>query len=394
MKGMGSLMDGSGSRTAIPRILLIYRRMTPSVRLCGHEQFDFLEKKGLIAYRPVQEMRLSVKDLDWADTVVLGRTDSWYEHRLAEKLKKTGKYLVYILDDDLLNIPGEIASAGNFGRKKVREYIRDMIGWSDAILSPSPLLLEKYAGGKKPIRVEEPAVLPAPYKAHAQGGQVKIGFAGSPDRTEDLESILREALTAVKTEYGSRVKIEFFGAEPSFAKEIGAECIPWTDSYDRYRETLNSLEWDIGLAPMPDTPFHACKHYNKFTEYAAAGIAGVFSEAGPYRRLDAFSAGAVLCGNKAAEWTDAIRSLVEDDGRRERIRKNAAAYAADELSVRRCAEALYPEIRECVNPDAKRMRGVLFPLKAVNIGKRFVSVLQGRGIRGFLKTAFVRIRRG
>ena len=387
-------MERSGKRGNPPRVLLICRRITPSIRLCCHEQFTYLQEKGLIEYTAVPETRLTLEDLNRADTVVLGRTDSWYENRLAEMLQKAGKYLVYILDDDLLNVPDEVASAGNYNQKKIREYIREMISRSDAIQSPSPLLLERYAKGKKAIRTEEPAVLPQAYRPHRPGEPVKIGFAGSPDRAGDLENILRETLTAVAREYGSRVKIEFFGAKPSFAAKIGAACIPYTDSYDSYRQTLNSLGWDIGLAPMPDTPFHACKHYNKFTEYAAAGIAGIFSDVGPYRRLDVFDGCAVRCGNTAAEWTDAIRSLVEDSERREMIRMKAAACAAEKLSIQQCAEALYPALRECVNPDAGEVHAFLFPLKVVNAGKRFISVLRGRGIRGSLKAARGRLQKG
>ena len=77
--------------------------------------------------------------------------------RLAERLCKAGKYLIYILDDDLLNIPEGIASAKHYWQPGVQRNIREIMGMSHAILSPSPLLLEKYAvDGRVGLLTREP----------------------------------------------------------------------------------------------------------------------------------------------------------------------------------------------------------------------------------------------
>lgn len=320
-------------------VLLIYRKMIPSIRLCGHCQMEYLAQQGKVAYRAVQEMKLTNEDLNWADIVLLGRLDSWYEYQLTKLLHESGRYLIYIIDDDLLNIPPEISSAAYYGQKEIQGYIRGMMEMSDAILSPSPLLLEKYAvNGKLPIQIEEPAIDPVPYKPHDPNKPVKIGFAGSIDRTGDIENILKDALLQIKREYGERVEFEFFGAIPSFAKELDARCIPYCDSYDEYRRTLNSLEWDIGLAPMPDTPFHACKHYNKFIEYAAAGAVGVFSDVMPYSRLKEKNAGIVLVENDTKAWYCAIATLLDDRKKMEYNRAMASRDALEWLSVEKDAE--------------------------------------------------------
>lgn len=335
------------------RVLLIYRKMIPSIRLCGHCQMEFLAQEGKLEYRSVQEMKLKKSDLNWADIVLLGRLDSWYEYQLTKKLKNAGKYLIYIIDDDLLNIPPEISSAAYYGQKEIQGYIRGMIEMSDAILSPSPLLLEKYAvDGRRAIQIEEPAIDPVPYKPHNPDKPVKIGFAGSIDRTGDIEVILKDALLRVKREYGDRVQIEFFGAIPSFAEALDARCIPYCESYDGYRKMLNSLEWDIGLAPMPDTPFHACKHYNKFVEYAAAGIVGIFSDIKPYSRLRTLEAPCIFCRNDADEWVLRIKELVSDFKKREKLRKVCLQYSIEDLSIEKCALALFDE--EKLNATAKK----------------------------------------
>ena len=337
-------------------------------------------------------MKVKSSDLNWADVVLLGRLDSWYEYHLTRLLRKAGKYLIYIIDDDLLNIPSYLSSAAYYGQPVIQRNIRAMMEMSDAILSPSPLLLEKYAGTqRKAIPIEEPSIHPVCYRPHNLDGPVKIGFAGSIDRKDDIELLLKDALLRIKQEFGEGVAFEFFGAIPSFAKGLGARAIPYCDSYDTYRETLNRLEWDIGLAPMPDTPFHACKHYNKFVEYAAAGIAGIYSRLQPYVRAEERFAGALYCENTPEAWYTAIRQLVTDRALREKLRQEACECAHGPVSVQVCAEnfsaliCTLPIVAHSMSITTLQITsakpGYLFHrfqtvLKANNISSLFIKLIQ------------------
>ena len=378
----------------IPHVLLIYRRMIPSIRLCGHCQMEALAAEGKVEYRAIQEMRLKKADLEWAEIALLGRLDSWYQLQLVKRLKQAGKTLVYQIDDDLLNIPDTVSSAAYYNQKSIQQCIREIIRISDVLISPSPLLLRKYANGKKVIRIEEPAIHPVPFKAHDSQKPVRIGFAGSVDRAGDLEEVLKESLKTVKQKYGEKVSFEFFGAKPSYAEEIGASCIPYTNSYDDYRRTLNRAEWDIGLAPMPVTPFHACKHYNKFVEYAAAGIAGIYSNVPPYDRLEAFPGCAILCENTAGEWTKAICSLVDDPVTREEIRKKVSEKAENELSIQSSGEQILRELAGSTGAAGGDFRGLLF-LKGMNAVKRTMTSVKAHGVFGFIRLLWDKaLRRG
>lgn len=387
-------MTGRNEGANARRFLLIYRALTPSVRLCGHCQLEYLATQGRLEYRAVQEMKLRPGDIDWANIVVLGRLDSWYEHRLARMARGAGKYLAYILDDDLLNIPSQVSSARYYGQRQIQAYIRGMIDLSDAVVSPSPLLLEKYASGKRAIQVEEPAIDPVAYCPREPGGPVKIGFAGSMDRIGDIENVLRDALIRVKDAFGDRVCFEFLGAVPDFSERLDARCIPYIDSYEGYRETLNALQWDIGLAPMPDTPFHACKHYNKFSEYAAAGVAGVFSDVQPYVRLKAFDNCAVLCENTSESWIKALSDLIEDSDRREDCRRKAILCAGEYMSLQRSAEELeaaLPDPTQLDTTGTAKCRWLGF-MKVRNVLKRMATEVKGYGLSGLVDAAITRTK--
>ena len=69
------------NQTGNLRVLLIYRKMIPSVRLCGHCQLEYLHQLGKLEYWCVQTEKLRDSILNWADVVVLGRLDSWQEYR-------------------------------------------------------------------------------------------------------------------------------------------------------------------------------------------------------------------------------------------------------------------------------------------------------------------------
>lgn len=377
----------------LKHILLIYREMIPSIRLCGHCQLEYLAEQEKAEYRCVQEMKLKAKDLNWADIILLGRWDSWYEYRLAELLKNAGKYLAYIIDDDLLNVPHEISSAAYFAQEDIQNYIRGTMELCDCIISPSPRLLEKYSSNKKGIQIEEPVLFPVEYVRHDNHLPVRIGFAGSIDRAYDIEDILRQALINIKDKYGESVEIFFYGVIPSFASRLKAVCIPYTDSYDQYRKKLNEMAWDIGLAPMPDTPFHACKHYNKFIEYAAAGAVGVFSDVYPYTRLKGIPDCAVFCDNSSQSWERELSRLIEDDDQRERYREQATRCSKEYFSIPLAALALE---RDLLQLSLQNQYGVLkdrqlISLRLRYILKRLIKKTRNYGIRGAFRAALKKL---
>ena len=45
-------------------IMLIYRRMIPSIQLCGHSQLEYLNRTGAVEYRACQEMELDDEKLN------------------------------------------------------------------------------------------------------------------------------------------------------------------------------------------------------------------------------------------------------------------------------------------------------------------------------------------
>ena len=145
-------------QTTERRVLLLYKTMIPSVRLCGHAQLDYLAEQGRIEYRHRGVMQVSKDDLNWANIVLMCRLDNRYEVRLAKMLKQARKYLIYVMDDDLLNVPASLTSGAYYNQKSTRTSIENLLALSDAVLSPSPVLLPWRAAGvfcwkNRPLRL-------------------------------------------------------------------------------------------------------------------------------------------------------------------------------------------------------------------------------------------------
>ena len=108
---------------------------------------------------------------------------------------------------------------------------------------------------------------------------------------------------------------------------------------------MNALLLDIGLAPMPDTEFHACKHYNKFIEYAASNTVGIFSDVKPYDRLKERLGWKLICDNTSDSWYRAIKQLLDHPDKLDHLKQQVADMVATRFHVQVIAKELWSELQ-------------------------------------------------
>lgn len=365
------------------RALLLYREIFPSVRLCGLIQLEKLCEDGKIAFRYKRLCRVKKADLNWANLIVLIRGDSLTEECIARMCRQSGRHVMYVLDDDLLNVPMELASGAYYARSSVRRHIQRLLEYSDCFTSPSPVLLKKYGTeGKYSFLLVEPAAYRLEEKPLREDGTVHIGFSGSSDRGEDVDQILSEALAAIRDRYGEKVRLEFFGPSTKTAEQLGCQTHPYTESYEEYQALMAQFNWDIGLAPMLRTKFHACKHYNKLVEYCGFGIVGVYSDLPPYRGAVEHGVTGLLCENTTQGWVDAIARLIDDDDLRKKMARNCLERARGAFSAETAAARMEEGLAGLEFPvDAKKVRGCLPWIKLRDILERGQNKLKACSAR-------------
>lgn len=322
------------------KVLLVYEQFIASVRLCGYEQLRYLEEEGRIRFQYGLDTQITAKQCQWADIIVFVRSAAWLDYKLALENKKRGKIIVYVLDDDLLHIPAQYASSGYYKQAPVRRRILWFLKNCDVLASPSVYLLETYKGySGRAIRIEEPCMKNNMAGIHGNrkplqaNRKFRIGFAGSIDRGGEVTQMLQEALIRFYRRHKDEVELEFMGTKPEFAQKLGFACYPYEEDYEAYQEKLLRLDWDIGLAPMPDTRFHRAKHYNKYIEYASIGCVGIYSNVMPYTQAIRNYENGVLCENTVSGWIGALEWCLHHPDECANMRKNLESDMEKRFSI-------------------------------------------------------------
>src|SRR5262249_55319210 len=83
--------------------------------------------------------------------------------------------------------------------------------------------------------------------------------------------------------------------------------------------------WDIGIAPLADTPFNRCKSALKALDYAAMGLPILASDNAVYRGSAADGVAGWLVPDETDAWFVALARLVRDSA----LRRQLAARARD-----------------------------------------------------------------
>ena len=361
-------------------VLVTSTTFIPSVLLCGHCQLDYLEKQGKLNYKFVIAHFINKRNVEWADIIVFLRSDSDIESYVCKLAKKTGKHTVYVLDDDLLNAPSYVSSFPYYNLPSTKNNMKTIMANCDTFLTPSPVLLEKYGKTfKNKFLIAEPSLNRITKKE--ENDKVKVGFAGSIDRAQDLNQILEGAITKLVEKYGDSIDIEFFGAKPEFVDKLNLKYIPYQDGYDAYTAYMAKCNWDIGLAPMPDTAFHRCKYFNKYVEYASFGIAGVYSNLEPYTYGIRNNENGLLVNNTTENWVNGISELIDN----EKLRKDISNTCLKEANEIYALDILSKDYLNKILVDYKELEvkpkiGSLEPAKFIIFWKRVGRKIKEQGL--------------
>jgi hypothetical protein len=92
-----------------------------------------------------------------------------------------------------------------------------------------------------------------------------------------------------------------------------------------FGELLGAMaDFDIGIAPLADTPFNHARSSIKLQEYSAVGAVWLASPVGAYHEMGA-KEGGQLVGDDG--WLDALNGLVSSRFKRRRLSRQALKWA-------------------------------------------------------------------
>lgn len=170
-------------------------------------------------------------------------------------------------------------------------------------------------------------------------GVFTIGWIGSSSTAPNLELVL----PAIE-EFSKKRKVKFIvlgGLPMSFENEnIEYKDIPW--SLENQMEILQ--QFDVGIAPLYDTPFNKGKCAYKIIQYMATGLPVIASPVGIQKDIiKNFNNGYLASDPK--EWVDAFFSLANSIDLRKKMGVSSRVAAEENYDLRILARQLSDTIK-------------------------------------------------
>jgi glycosyltransferase involved in cell wall biosynthesis len=263
---------------------------------------------------------------------------------LVDHARRTGAALMFDIDDDLLTVPPEHPEATELApRAAVVAYLvreADVVRISTAALAAriEPLARNVQVATNA---LDERIWLPEPRQRTDRYDGVRILCMGTMTHDADF-ALLLPALTEIHRQFGDQIRI-VSGLEVPFWIRRLAPTPHAGRSYAGFVHWLRSAgTWDIGLAPLADTPFNACKSAIKVLDYAALGLASLASDVAAYQGSLADGPGGILVPNSTTAWYEALSRLIRDAAWRRQLAAGGLAKLLASGTLERQADA-WPE---------------------------------------------------
>ena len=364
-----------------------------------------LQKAGTIQLRVTLEFTAQSSELDNCDLVVFCRNTDPRYFTLLDELLARGIPYIYDLDDNLFEVPLDSDVGKYHQAPEQKEMLSRYLIHATWIRVYSQSLLEKIKAINENIERMVPPldwdlINPRPEKKNSP---ITIVYATSR-KDDSLSKIFTNAIRQIVDKYGNKVAVFFLGYIPPDLRKIeNIRHLPFISDYSRYLGRFSKSGYDIGLAPLVDDEFHKDKTNNKYREYAACGICGIYSNVPVYSECVNDQQTGLLVGNTMEEWVNAISQLVEDSNLREQIRESAFLDVKKTYSLADFDSRWFNQISKLASLNPASTNGSLAPSsysqiqpeKFTWINQKIANTIRwlNRGdIIGLLKVVFLQVQ--
>jgi len=313
------------------------------------------------------EPSVSIKDIDRADLIIYNRNTAPQFASQLDYILRLNKPYIYELDDNFFEIPLE-TEIGRYHRapeqlEQLKRYLSNAslvrvysTNVQDQVKSLNPQI-ELVTGSvdldliniKLGSRVRE---------------KIKIVYSTSREK-DKLADIFMSDLSRIITEFGDQIEMHFWGYRPIELDKIrNYRHRKFSLDYDRYLRRFSHQGYAIGLAPLLDDRFHRSKTNNKFREYGACKIAGIYSNVQVYTSCVQDGITGLLVNNQCGEWYKALKQLIKNDNLRRNIGEQAHRFVKTHYSIDDAANVWWSQIRSILSkqeeppPDSPEKTGL------------------------------------
>jgi glycosyltransferase involved in cell wall biosynthesis len=309
----------AGGRTPWTRVLAAYLRRALAMSALARRNEMLWVEKELWPWAPAWLERLAWRGrpvaLDFDDAIFHN-----YDLHRARLVR-----VLYGRKIDRLMRAARIVLAGNdYLAARAREA-----GARSVLVLPTVVDLARYAPKARPA-------------AQSPDTPVRIAWIGTPATVHYLRGLAAPLAEVAKRH---AIEVRVIGAELELPG-VPVRHVPWSDA----GEAAAIAECDIGVMPLPDSPWERGKCGYKLIQYMACGLPVVASPVGVNCRIVRPGANGFLAADDAS-WATALGELVADAALRARLGAAGRALVESDYSLQANAPRLAAALRETAGTD-------------------------------------------
>ena len=276
------------------------------------------------------------------DAVLVNREATLIGPAVVERwVARLGRPLIYQLDDPLY-IPYRSPSNGWFSYLKSFGKVATICRLSAVVLANSPSH-RAFARRHNANVWEIPSLVDGGlYTPAAADGKEKVcvGWTGSPSTVPNLQ-LIRGALREISRR--PDVELRLIGSRDFGLPDVPHVGVEWRADHEI--DDLRRL--DVGLVPVPMTPWAPHKFYLKLIQYMALGVPAVATPLGCNPLVIEHGENGFLADSES-DWLRTLNRLVDDPELRARVGARAAELAHERYTVQANAEKIVAAFRSAL----------------------------------------------
>ncbi len=329
-------------------LFLSTRRSKPSFRFRVEQFLPWFERAGhrcevdFLLGKPLSRLwlyrRLGQFDVVFLQKRLLSRAELFL-------VRQRSRRLVYDIDDAvMLNAQGR-------PEHRRQSRFQAMVRSADLVICGNSYLAHQSRTFSPQVEIV-PTTVDAedyhPAKRPGRSGRLTIGWTGSRSTNPYLNAVLPAI-----ADLGDDVEFKFIsdteaGVELQLLRQVPWRFIPWSPEVE-IRETAT---FDIGLMPLPDTPWTRGKCGFKALQYMGLGIPAVCSPVGVNAEIITHEQTGLLA-DSPDDWRRCLKRLAEDAVLRDRLGKAGRERIEQHYALQVQAPRLIRLIEDLARPKTR-----------------------------------------